>query len=111
MTTGQSLLFFAVMAGGTMLMRFLPFLLFPENKKTPGYVRYLGKVLPYTIIGMLVVYCQRDTAVLRWPHALPEAIAIGAVVLLQLWRKNMLLSIGGGTLIYMILVQAVFVYT
>ena len=108
MTTGQSILFFAVVTGGTMLMRFLPFLLFPENKKTPGYVQYLGKVLPYTIIGMLVVYCLRDTVVLRYPYALPEAIAAGAILLLQLWRKNMLLSIGGGTVIYMILVQAVF---
>jgi len=108
MTTGQSLLFFAVITGGTVLMRFLPFLLFPENKETPVYVRYLGKVLPYTIIGMLVVYCLRNTAVFRFPYALPEAISIAGILLLQLWRKNMLLSIGGGTVIYMLLVQLVF---
>jgi len=109
MTTAQSLLFFAVITGGTVLMRFLPFLLFPENRKIPGYVRYLGKVLPYTIIGMLVVYCLRNTAVTRYPFALPEIIGIGAVAALQLWRKNMLLSIGGGTLLYMLMVQVVFV--
>ena len=108
MNTAQSVLFFAIITIGTMLVRFLPFLLFPENKETPGYVRYLGKVLPYTIIGMLVVYCLRSTIVLRWPYALPEAISIGAIILLQLWRKNMLLSIGGGTLIYMVLVQVAF---
>ena len=105
----QSVAFFAIIAGGTMLMRFLPFILFPEHRKTPAYILYLGRVLPYTIIGMLVVYCLRNTVVLRWPFALPEAICIGAILILQLWRKNMLLSIGGGTLLYMILVQAVFV--
>lgn len=109
MGAGRSVVFFAIIAGGTMLMRFLPFILFPENRKTPGYVLYLGRVLPYTIIGMLVVYCLRNTTVLRRPFALPEAISIGVIVILQLWRKNMLLSIGGGTLLYMILVQAVFV--
>lgn len=108
MTTAQSLLFFAVMAAGTMLMRFLPFLLFPQNRKTPGYISYLGKVLPYTIIGMLVVYCLRGAVVTRYPYALPEIIGIVAIAALQLWRKNMLLSIGGGTLLYMLLVQVVF---
>jgi len=109
MNTSQSLAYFALIAAGTALMRFLPFWLFPENRETPEYVRYLGKVLPYTIIGMLVVYCLRDTAPQRYPFALPEVLSIGAILLLQLWRKNMLLSIGGGVAIYMILVQAVFV--
>ena len=108
MNTGQSMFFFSIITGGTMLMRFLPFLLFPENKKTPKYIQYLGKILPYTIIGMLVVYCLRNTAVFRYPYALPEAISIGTILFLQLWRKNMLLSIGGGTVIYMLLVQRVF---
>ena len=109
MPTGETVLFFAVITGGTMLVRFLPFLIFPESKKIPGYVQYLGNMLPYTIIGMLTVYCLRNISVVSYPHALPEALSIGAIVLLQVWRKNMLLSIGGGTLIYMLLVQAVFV--
>ncbi|MCL2166249.1 MAG: AzlD domain-containing protein [Clostridiales bacterium] len=109
MSTPQALLFFGIIAGATMLVRFLPFLLFPEDKEIPGYVRYLGKVLPYTVIGMLTVYCLRNTPVLRYPYALPETIAIGLIILLQLWRKNMLLSIGGGTLVYMVLIQQVFV--
>ena len=108
MGNGQTLLFFAIIALATMLVRFLPFFVFPENKKTPGYVQYLGKVLPYSIIGMLVVYCLRNTVVLQYPYALPEAISVGAVILLQIWLKNMLLSIGGGTVIYMLLVQVVF---
>ena len=109
MNTGESVLYFAIITGGTMLMRFLPFLLFPEKREATGYVRYLGRVLPYTIIGMLVVYCLRNTALLHWPYALPEVIGIGAIIFLQLRWKNMLLSIGGGTLLYMVLVQAVFV--
>ena len=109
MSTTESLLFFAIIAGGTMLVRFLPFLLFPEHKKTPGYIQYLGKVLPYTVIGMLVIYCLRDVSLLQYPYALPEAAGVGAVIFLQVWRKNMLFSIGGGTLLYMILVQAVFI--
>ncbi|MDR0469332.1 MAG: AzlD domain-containing protein, partial [Peptococcaceae bacterium] len=67
MNTMQSVLFFAIITGGTMLARFLPFLLFPENREIPVYIRYLGRVLPYTIIGMLVVYCLRSTVVFRWP--------------------------------------------
>ena len=90
-------------------MRFLPFLFFPENRETPKYVKYLGQVLPYTIIGMLVVYCLRNTVVTGYPYALPEIIGVGAILLLQLWRKNMLLSIGGGTLIYMLMVQRIFI--
>ena len=86
MNTTEFLLFIAIIAGGTMLTRFLPFLLFPENKKTPEYVRYLGEVLPYTIIGMLVVYCLGNTVIPRYPFALPEAISIGAIVFLQLER-------------------------
>ena len=110
MSAGEAILYYAIIAGGTILLRLLPFLLFPEDRKTPGYILYLGRVLPYAIIGMLVTYCLRNIVILRWPFALPEAIAVGVIVLFQLWRKNMLLSIGGGTLIYMVLVQLVFVY-
>ena len=92
-----------VIAAVTFLTRALPFLLFPANKKTPGFVSYLGRVLPYAIMGMLVVYCFKGVSLLAWPFALPEFIA-GAFVVLH----NMLLSIGGGTVLYMILVQAVF---
>ncbi len=97
----------AVMAAVTMLLRFLPFLVF--RKKTPPYIAYLGEVLPAAIIGMLVVYCLKDTAVTRPPFGAPELIAGLAVVGLQAWKRSSLLSILGGTAIYMVLVQTVFV--
>ena len=108
MTTKESVLFFLVITLATMATRFLPFLLFPDNKKTPKYVEYLGAVLPYAIIGMLVIYCLKDVSLFRYPFGLPEVLGVGAVVILQLWRKNMLLSIGFATVLYMWLVQTVF---
>ena len=96
----------AVMAGVTILLRFLPFLLF--RKKTPPYIVYLGKVLPAAIIGMLVIYCLKDVTPPVWPHGLPEGIAAVSVIGLQAWKRNSLLSILGGTVIYMLLIQLVF---
>ena len=108
MSNTQSLAYFAIIAGGTMLVRFLPFLIFPENREAPSYIQYLGRVLPYTIIGMLVVYCLKGIQLFSFPFGIPEAVGVGAVSIIQLWRKNMLLSIGGGTLIYMVFVQMLF---
>jgi branched-subunit amino acid transport protein AzlD len=105
----QLLLFFGVVTLGTVLTRALPFLLFPEHKEIPSYIKYLADILPFTIIGMLVVYCLKDISFLQSPHAIPEAISISIIVVLHLWKKNTLLSIGGGALFYMILVQYVFV--
>lgn len=92
----------------TILLRFLPFLVFPDGKRRPKIITYLGTVLPYSVMAMLVVYCLKSVSLLSWPHGLPEAIAILAVVVLHLWKKNSLLSIFGGTALYMILVQFVF---
>lgn len=107
-TAWQSVIIIAVVVLGTMITRFLPFILFPAGKPTPKYIQYLGDVLPFAVIGLLVVYSLKDTMVLAWPYGLPEMIAIGCVVLLHVWKKNMLLSIGAGTVIYMLLVQFVF---
>lgn len=96
----------AVMAIVTMLLRFLPFLVF--TKKTPEYISYLGKVLPAALIGMLIIYCVRDVSILDQPHGLPELLAGLAVAGLQTWKRNSLLSILSGTVIYMLLVQLVF---
>jgi len=98
----------AVMALVTMALRFFPFLIFGENRKTPELINYLGKVLPYAIMGMLVVYCLKNISFLESPHALPELIACAVVALLHLWKRNTLLSIGAGTVCYMLLVQLVF---
>lgn len=106
MTELQLFLTMLAIMAGTMLTRFLPFLLFPEGKQPPRYVAYLGSVLPYAVIGLLVVYCLKD-AVFAPFHGLPEAIAIGAIVLLHKWKHNTLLSIAGGTLLYMALVQTI----
>lgn len=108
-STAQLLIFFAIVAFGTLLTRALPFFLFPEHKKIPNYMKYLADILPFTIIGMLVVYCLKDINVTSTPFALPEAISILAIIVLHVWKKNTLLSIGGGALLYMILIQYVFV--
>lgn len=92
----------------TMLTRFLPFLIFRGDRKTPDIVVYLGKVLPYAIMGMLVVYCLKDVTVLSQPYGIPEFLGCAAVAGLHIWKRNSLLSIGGGTVFYMLLVQLVF---
>ena len=92
----------------TMATRFIPFLIFGEDRKTPPIIEYLGKVLPFAIMGMLVVYCLKDVTVLSAPYGLPEIIACAVVAALHVWKRNSLLSIGGGTVCYMLLVQLVF---
>lgn len=97
-----------IAAAITALTRFLPFLIFRGNRQTPEIIVYLGKVLPCAIIGMLVVYCLKDTTILSAPYGIPELLGCAAVAGLHLWKRNTLLSIGGGTAFYMILVQLVF---
>lgn len=108
MTTVQALLFFGTIALTTMLTRFLPFWVFPDHKETPPFVRYLGKVLPFAVIGMLVVYCLRTVSLTTSPFGLPEGLALLVIAALHLWRKNTLLSIAAGTITYMLLTQLVF---
>lgn len=107
MTTAQSIITILFVIIGTMTTRFLPFIIFPESKTPPKIVTYLGTVLPYAVIGLLVVYCLKD-AVFSQYHALPELFAIAAVVIIHKWKKNTLLSISTGTILYMILVQKFF---
>ena len=108
MSVTEQIITIAVVALGTMLTRFLPFLLFPAGKPTPRYVQYLGKALPGAVFGLLVVYCLKNVSLLSGSHGLPELIAILAVAGLHLWKRQMLLSIAGGTICYMLLVQLVF---
>lgn len=98
----------AVAAVVTAATRFLPFLIFGNGKNTPEIIVYLGKVLPYAIMGMLVVYCMKDVSITEAPHGLPELIACAAVAVLHIWKRNTLLSIAVGTIGYMLLVQFVF---
>ena len=108
MTVTQQLITIAIVALGTMLTRFLPFLVFPEGKPTPKYVQYIGKALPGAVFGLLVIYCLKNVSLFAGSHGLPELIAIAVVVLLHLWKRQMLLSIAAGTVCYMLLVQLVF---
>lgn len=103
----HSLILIAIMAGITMVLRFLPFVLF--SKKTPKIILYLGDVLPYSIIALLVVYCLKGIDLAGKPHGLPEMISVLLVVGLHKWKHNTLLSILSGTICYMLLVQVVFV--
>ena len=96
----------AVMAAVTMMLRFLPFLIF--RKQTPPYITYLGRVLPPAIIGMLVIYCLKDVTITAHPYGIPEFAAAAGVVAIQIWKRNALVSILAGTVIYMVLIQMVF---
>ena len=98
----------AVMALVTALLRFLPFLIWGSSGKTPALIDHLGKVLPCAVMGMLVVYCLKDTTFMSVSGFLPQLIACGLVVVLHIWRRNTLLSILGGTVCYMLLIQLVF---
>lgn len=108
MSTMQQAMMIATVVFGTMLTRFLPFAVFRTGKPTPEYVQYLGKVLPSAVIGLLVIYCFKDVHFLAGSYGIPELIGVAVVALLHFWKRNMLVSIAGGTIVYMILVQFVF---
>lgn len=108
MTLTQQIITIAMVVLGTMLTRFLPFLIFPPGKETPKYIQYVGKVLPAAVFGLLVIYCLRSVDLFSGNHGLPEALSIALVIALHVWKRQMLLSIAGGTICYMLLVQLVF---
>ena len=106
--TLHALLTVAVASLVTAALRFLPFLIFSGRRKIPAVITYLGKVLPYAIMGMLVVYCLKDMTFLSAPYGIPELLGCLIVAALHVWKRNTLLSIGAGTVAYMLLVQFVF---
>ena len=108
MTNTHAVLTIAVCALVTAALRFLPFLIFGENRKTPPVIAYLGHVLPFAIMGMLVVCCLKDMTFLSAPFGIPEIIGCAIVASLHIWKRNTLLSIGAGTVCYMLLVQFIF---
>ena len=103
-----SLLIILVVALTTFATRVIPFLIFPKGKEIPSTVQYLGRVLTPAVIGMLVVYCLKNTTVLTSPYGIPELISVSVVAVLHIWKRNNLLSIGVGTVLYMVLIQVVF---
>jgi branched-subunit amino acid transport protein AzlD len=108
LSAGTSFLIILLVALTTFATRVAPFLIFPKGKEIPKTIQYLGKVLTPAIIGMLVVYCLRNTTILSAPHGIPELIAVVVVAVLHVWKRNNLLSIGVGTVLYMELIQTVF---
>ncbi len=108
MTVPQQIITIGMVMLGTALTRFLPFLIFPAGKPTPKYIQYLGRVLPAAIFGLLVVYSLRNVDLFSGSHGIPELLSVALVVVLHLWKRQMLLSIAGGTVCYMLLVQLVF---
>jgi len=108
MTLNQEIITIALCVAATMLSRFLPFMVFSSEKPTPKYIQYLGKALPCAIFAMLVVYCLKDVSVFSGSRGIPELIGIVVTAALYKWKKNMLIGIAGGTVVYMLLVQLVF---
>jgi branched-subunit amino acid transport protein AzlD len=108
MTYTQQIITVCMVILGTVATRFLPFLLVSKKKPTPEYIRYLGVMLPSAAMGLLVIYSFKDVSILGGTHGIPELIATAAVVALHLWKRQMLLSIAGGTALYMLLLQFVF---
>ena len=108
-SVGESIIIVLVVSATIFSTRLIPFLFFPKGKPIPPLVQYLGKVLPPAVIGMLMIYCLKSVSVTSYPHGLPELIAIAVVILLHVWKRNNLLSIGVGTVLYMFLIQVVFV--
>ena len=109
LTPVQTIVMILAVAAGTQLTRWLPFWLFPENKEPPAIVTYLGRVLPAATMGLLVVYCLKGVSWISAPHGIPELISVAVVAELHRWKGNVLLSIAGGTVLYMVLVQMVFI--
>lgn len=104
----HSIITIAMVVLGTVITRFLPFILFPADRPTPKYIQYLGKALPPASLGLLVVYSLKDVNILTGSHGIPELIAVITVLAVHLWKRQMLLSIAAGTVVYMVLVQLVF---
>ena len=108
MSFNQQLITVGVIVLATVIMRFLPFLLFPDNNPTPKFIHYLGSVLPAAVFGLLMVYALKNVSLFEGSHGIPELIAIAVTAGIHLWKKQMLLSISAGTICYMLLVQLVF---
>ena len=105
MTAVQIFITIAVVVFGTVITRSISFIIFPANRETPPFITYLGKVLPSAVMGMLVIYCYKSIDFNLGTHGIPEILAGLIVAGLQFWKKNMLISICAGTVLYMVLIR------
>ena len=105
---GHAMIIILVIGAATLATRILPVLIFGRGEKVPDFILYLGKVVPYTAMGLLIVYCLKDVSIVEGTHALPEIISLAAVSVSYLWKRNTILSVVLGTILYMVLVQHVF---
>ena len=108
MTLTQQIITIALCVLGTMTTRFLPFLVFRENKETPAFIQYIGKFLPSAVFGMLVIYCLKNVNIMQGNHGIPECLAIIVTRVLHILKRQMLVSIAGGTIFYMLLLHFIF---
>lgn len=108
LTPVQSLVIILMITLGAQISRWLPFVAFSGKKELPQFVKYLGRVLPPALMGLIVVYCFKNTEILAGNHGLPELIASLVVIFTYKWKENLLISVGGGTAMYMLLLQFVF---
>ena len=105
MTLAQQIITIGLCVLGTMTTRFLPFLVFRENRETPKFIQYVGKFLPSAVFGMLVVYCLRNVNILQGTHGISKFISILVTAGLHIWKHQMLISITGGTICYILLLH------
>jgi branched-subunit amino acid transport protein AzlD len=105
MTLTQQIITIALCVLGTMTTRFLPFIVFSEKRETPAFIQYIGKYLPSAVFGMLVIYCLKDVSLTSGTHGIPELLAILVTIALHKWKRQMLISIAGGTACYMLLLH------
>lgn len=107
-SVGQSLVIMLVTSLTIFMTRLIPFLFFPPGKDIPPTIQYLGRALPPAVIGMLVIYCLKSASIASFPFGIPEFVSVFAVAALHIWKRSNLLSIGVGTVLYMVLVQTIF---
>ena len=108
MTDAQKIITILIVALGTVITRFLPFIAFPADKPAPDYIKCLGRVLPPAALGLLVIYCFKDVSLFSGNRGIPEIISVAVVAVLYFWKRNTLISIAGGTVCYMFLLQTIF---
>ena len=104
----HAMIVIAVMGLAVIATRIVPVLIFGRGERVPEFILYLGRVVPYTAMGLLIVYCLRDVPVMDAPHGLPEIISLAVVTVTYIWKRNTILSVVIGTALYMFLVQSVF---